>query len=112
MSFAVTLKALLKARRMSTAKLASLVGVRPQAVSQWTGGKTNPVGKRLERIARALGVTVSDLMDDSPNPPLKGEFIEALDELALLRWWRGLSPAERRLVRRLMEPPWPPGDAS
>lgn len=57
MAFADNLRRLMDARGITAAALGPRVGVTPQAVSQWLVGKTSPVGKRLERLAAALGTT-------------------------------------------------------
>ena len=40
-----------------------------------------------------------------PGGPLVGEFIENLDELALVHFWRGLNDQERQTVTRVLRIP-------
>jgi transcriptional regulator with XRE-family HTH domain len=37
-----------------------------------------------------------------PGGPLVGQFIEDLDELALINFWRGLTPVERSAVAKML----------
>jgi len=57
-------------RRVSRAALARAVGVTPGAVQGWESGKSPVKAIYWEPVARALGVTVQDLTDDTalPNP--------------------------------------------
>lgn len=48
--------------RLNQSELARQMGVSPQAVQKWEAGETVPRGQRIERLASALGVTVSYLM--------------------------------------------------
>ncbi len=81
MSIANRIKAGRSAKAMSQADLARTVGVSRVAVSQWESGGTFPTYDRLTAIARALEISVADLIRDdsaasapiarpSPTPPL------------------------------------------
>lgn len=50
---------------MSQKELASIVGVTAPAVTMWESGVRFPRGKALSRLAKALGVSQSYLLDDS-----------------------------------------------
>ena len=55
----------------------------------------------MRRIAPALAVKMSDLLPVIDNPAgqsaERGEFVDQPDELAILRFWRQLTPAARLL---------------
>ena len=63
-----TLRAHLKAKRMSQSELARRAGVSRQAVSSWLGkgGYVNLQGRHLIRVSRALGVSVEELVRPLP----------------------------------------------
>lgn len=50
---------------MSQKELANLVGVTAPAVTMWESGVRFPRGKALSKLAKALGVSQSYLLDDS-----------------------------------------------
>ena len=56
------LRALREAAGLSQTRLASLIGVSRNAVSQWESGETQPSSKRLAKLAKALKVQIDDLM--------------------------------------------------
>lgn len=71
-------------RGLSQEKLAELVGVSRQAVSKWEVGDAIPDTDKLIPLARALGITVDELLgnvpeeeeaqEDSAEPPLSGSY--------------------------------------
>lgn len=63
MAFASNLKRAMEAQGMTHEDLAKVLGVSRPAVSQWLSGGTQPVGKRLAKIAAALSTTVRALFD-------------------------------------------------
>lgn len=50
---------------MSQKDLAQIIGVTPSAVTLWESGVRFPRGKALSKLAKALGVSQSYLLDDS-----------------------------------------------
>ncbi|RYF73779.1 MAG: helix-turn-helix domain-containing protein [Cytophagaceae bacterium] len=69
-----SLKQFRKLKKMSQAGLAQLIGVKPQAVSEWETGKSRPDIRKLPDIAKALGVTLSELVGGEgidPGMPLE-----------------------------------------
>ena len=82
-----------KRKKLSQRKLAELLGVTYGAVGQWeTGG-----GIRQEHMhALRIALDISEDFMAPASSPYQGEVVEDPDELALLRFWRGLDSAERR----------------
>ena len=74
-----------QARGLSQEKLAELVGVSRQAVSKWEVGDAIPDTDKLIPLARALGITVDELLGNVPEeeeaqegsaePPLSGSYV-------------------------------------
>ena len=67
-------------RGLSQERLAEQVGVSRQAVSKWEVGDAIPDTDKLIPLARALGITVDELLgnfpeEESTEPPLSGEYI-------------------------------------
>ena len=104
-----------QARGLSQEKLAELVGVSRQAVSKWEVGDAIPDTDKLIPLARALGITVDELLGNVPEeeevqegpvePPMSGhydaswnvnEFIETPKKRPgwfATRWyWLGMIP--------------------
>jgi transcriptional regulator with XRE-family HTH domain len=79
MNFAEKLKTLMKLRGLNQGELSRLCGVSQNAVSKWLSGKAEPSISNTIAVARALGVTVADLIDEDPQ-------------------CRGLKPADRKLL--------------
>lgn len=74
---------------MSQKELANLVGVTAPAVTMWESGVRFPRGKALSKLAKALGVSQSYLLDDfeedqpptpnnQPHPKTRHELIGAI----------------------------------
>ena len=59
---AATIKSLRKKKRLTQAKLAQILGVSDKAVSKWETGKGLPDITLIEPLAKALGVSVIELM--------------------------------------------------
>ena len=74
-----------QARGMSQEKLAELIGVSRQAVSKWEVGDAIPDTDKLIPLAKALGITVDELLGNVPeegytqknvsDPPVSGEYM-------------------------------------
>lgn len=68
MAFKDNLRRLMAERGMSNVELGRRLGITGQAVSQWLAADgTTPRGKRLEKIAAALGVPLTALVDKTPG---------------------------------------------
>ena len=58
---------------LSQERLAEQVGVSRQAVSKWEVGDAIPDTDKLVPLARALGITVDELLGNSPEEPERSE---------------------------------------
>ena len=97
-------------KSLSQRKLASLLNVGPSAVAQWELGSTHPTNENMAALRAILEIQVA--ISDRPTAPYSGQIVDDPDELALLRFWRGLSIGEREfMLRRLMLNP-PPREPS
>ena len=101
----MTFGEMIQARRgvlgMSQERLAELVGVSRQAVSKWEVGDALPDTDRLLPLARALGVTVDELLssrlrEDEPQTASDEAVLEQPRQepgwFALHWYWLGLIP--------------------
>ena len=57
------IKALRKQSGLTQKKLASLMGIAHQSISDWELGKKKPTVETLKKIAGALGISVSTLIE-------------------------------------------------
>ncbi|KXU38700.1 hypothetical protein AXE65_12385 [Ventosimonas gracilis] len=59
-----------ESKGLNQSELARALGLSPQAIQNWEGGKSNPRGSRLNDVASVLGITVQYLVtgDDAPAP--------------------------------------------
>lgn len=65
----LTIRALREGLNLSQEELGRRLGVSRAAVSAWEGGVNAPRGKRLQKVADAFGITVSELMAGKPKAP-------------------------------------------
>ncbi len=93
-----------------------LFGVSPQAVRKWAEGLSMPNSARMPAIAAVLGVRRAWLQDgEEPIKVSKAHIAEtkstyssedtldiSADELALLQYYRRLSPQQRELIQNLL----------
>lgn len=77
-----------RARNLSQEKLAELVGVSRQTVSQWENGYTEPDLTRLRRLAELFGLSLDELVE-GPRPA-KEEAAPAPEESAGPWRWESL----------------------
>jgi transcriptional regulator with XRE-family HTH domain len=100
------IKQIRKARGLTRPDLAEAAGVKttPGAVYQWETGRATPTTDKLPHIAKALNVSVSDLLDDTeasvksvtrdtPSPDSEDSTVRAIIQQAL-----HLTPTKRRAV--------------
>lgn len=66
MNFGAILRARRKAAHLTFAQLAQLTLIPSSSLNRWEIGQTEPRLSDLERLAEAFGVTVAQLLTDSP----------------------------------------------
>lgn len=78
--------------------LANAVGVSRSAVAQWETDRAGQIRANISRIASALDLPVTALLDDPPpqSDPTPG----TADEIALLRLYRECDPEDRAFLLR------------
>lgn len=57
-----TLKEIRRSRGLSQARLSDLSGVHRVTIARYEAGTNEPTAKNLAKLAKALGVTMEDLM--------------------------------------------------
>ncbi|MGQ5735507.1 XRE family transcriptional regulator [Serratia sp. IR-2025] len=84
-----------KAQKLTQEGLAKLLGLTKATISQWESGSTEPNGKNLIALARALKVSVDWLLDDrvtalpSEEPPI-AEPARATDNLIEVPFYKDI----------------------
>ena len=97
-------------RKLRQAEVADAVGVSRSFLSSIETGGDYPGRETLSAIADYFHVTIDYLQSGtttglpSRGGPLGGQFVDDPDELALLRFWRGLTDAERLLFLKMVKP--------
>lgn len=61
------IKHLLLEQGLSQSDLANKIGVHRQVLTNWLNGTRNPKIENLKKIAKALNISVEDLLDDNKN---------------------------------------------
>ena len=61
------IKHLLLEQGLSQSDLAKKIGVHRQVLTNWLSGTRNPKIENLEKIAKALNISVEDLLNDNKN---------------------------------------------
>ena len=61
------LRQIKEARKLTQNQLAEMGNVSPNAISKWINGSSCPKVETLEPLAKALGLTVGDLIGDFGN---------------------------------------------
>jgi transcriptional regulator with XRE-family HTH domain len=100
------LKTLRKAIGLTQQELADKVGVSRVYIQTLEANRRLPSMKLLERLAEALGVDVSELIQSQPAKGSNRMDLEELLEREDIEVWyrsRRLSPREIQLVQRLIE---------
>lgn len=85
--------------------LASRMETSTQQVQRLETGQRKLTEGWLLRLSTALGVPPTALLDIPPGGPDAGEFVNDRNEIALLRFWRGLSDDERTLFLKMLGAP-------
>ena len=94
------IRAARKAKGLSQAALADLIGVNKSAVAQWEIGSTNPSNDSMTALRSVL--SIEEQVSPIGSAPYTGELVEDPDELALLKFWRSLSSEKKRAVVDLL----------
>lgn len=89
------IKELREAKGLSLEQVADAAGTSFQQIHRLERGKRRLTDDWMRRVAPALGVAPAALLSD--QSPDKREFAKNAEEIALLRFWRLLDPAEKRL---------------
>lgn len=105
MTTGARIKAARKAAGMTQAELAAKLGISFQSVAQWENDLRNPKYETLQKIALALGMSVSQLLSDDQQKIYKSGFdlgvtgTENLTDFSLMSDGYSLSEVEKRLVQ-------------
>lgn len=67
MDFGKKLIYILTIKNISETELADMIHQKKQNVSRWCSGKFKPSIKNINKIAKALNISVKDLLDDNKN---------------------------------------------
>lgn len=62
--FGKNLKSVLKEKNISQIMLSEIVGIHYMTINYWATGKSLPCAEYLALIAKALGVSIDELMKD------------------------------------------------
>ena len=105
--FATRLRALRKASGQSQVEAADALGISRSYLAGIETGHEMPGRETLQALAVFYGVTLDHLYSALPTSsrPQAGEFIEDRNELALVRFWRGLTREERLTAMKLLRLP-------
>ena len=95
--FGQNLRALRNERKLSQEKLADMLFVTRNAVSNWENGRGRPDLNLLPALSKALGAGLYELF----ALPAPDDFTE--EERRLIGCWRDLTPGHRLAVRQLAE---------
>jgi transcriptional regulator with XRE-family HTH domain len=101
------IRAVREARGFTLDDVAPKIGITVPHLSRMERGKRPLTDDWMRRIAGVLNCDPREFLSDPEGRPLPGEIIKEGGEVNLVRWWRGLDDAERRLVIRMMHPPSP-----
>ena len=95
------LRSLRKARGMSQQQLADAIGVTQQAIHQYENNKIEPDIENLKRLADALSTSVDYLINHRPSTQESYTIISE-EEMSLLEYYRCMSVADKRFVKKLL----------
>lgn len=68
MKLAENIKRICKDRGLTLSRLAKSAGVPPQTLHNWTTGRRSIDPEQVRRVAKALRVSIHELMFGSPDP--------------------------------------------
>lgn len=81
-SFGMRLHRLRMERGLTLSQLAAELGVSKPTVWAWEQGKARPIDNRIEALARALGVTGSELIPGRDSPALQDLLAKTREQVA------------------------------
>jgi transcriptional regulator with XRE-family HTH domain len=82
-------------------RLAGLLGVSSQAISQWLSQATYPAAEKMLLIAEKLHISLDWLLVGRGNPVPGDDLTE--EEWALVRRWRAYSPQQQTILAGLVQ---------
>ena len=87
--------------RGNQARLAVILGVKSQAISQWLGQSTFPATEKMILIAEKLRISLDWLFTGRGNPIPGTSLTE--EEWALIHRWRAYSPSQQAKISGLVD---------
>lgn len=104
MEFRIRLTELLEEKKMKQADLCRATGISTSLISQYSSGKATPLLDNAKSIARALGVSLDELVGWHPKEELPLRSIDCTeDEAEMIRRYRVIDERGQRTVRRLLD---------
>lgn len=94
-SFGMRLHRLRIGRGLTLSQLAAQLGVSKPTVWAWEQGKARPIDNRIEALARALGVTGTELVPGRGTPALHDLLAKTREQVAAAF---GMSPDKIRII--------------
>ena len=79
MTYSTKIRAFREARQMTHQQFADAVGVTRGAVQQWERGATAPSRKKQPEVAKFLGLSIGELMDDDRSGVSVQPVIQSFD---------------------------------
>lgn len=105
--FATMLRSLRTVNGGTQAEVAAAIGIGRSTLATYESGADVPGRDTLAAIATYYKVSLSDLWPaggPTSSQPGVPQFVDDPDELALLDFWRTISPPERVLFLRMLRP--------
>ena len=89
-----------KDHNMTQQQLADLIGVAQQVIGSWEVGRRRVQVAQLPPLARALAVTVEDLIGEEPQPGKRGPAPKLLQQVERIQ---RLPKAQQRFVMQMID---------
>lgn len=103
MAFSDKLVAARKAKKLSQESLSKISGVSQSAISFIEKGMRSPTEETMKLLADALGVAVTDLMDNAQKKPIPEDELRESNAVMLVELSNSLSPQEWQQVLAFVE---------
>lgn len=98
------IRLLLEKKGLNQQDLAIASGLSHSNISRYLSGKQKPGIDALSKIAHALDVKITDLVDEkAPLDPQYEQKVFRRDEFEIVKYWNALSPEQKTLTKRLIE---------